>query len=230
MHNNENIQLDGYSLIRSDPRVSTRSGICLYYKESLAVKVINFSAQNECIHCEVFIEKCIVSFLLCIDPQAKTMTNLKIFIFIWGFNKWNYTFKPLVLSYSGRFYCPISHFVGWWQHINRRYTAWCTFFISWYTSTIKELAQLMKNSAWCIDLIFTDQPNLVIVPGFHPSLHTNCHHQIVYCKLNINIKFSPPYECLVGLITTKLTQKKLRNLLNKFTGKIYLITKIPIIK
>ena len=55
----------------------------------------------------------------------------------------------------------------------------------------------MENSASCIVLVFTNQPNLVIDSGVHPSLHTNCHHQIVYCKLNLNIKFPPPYERLV---------------------------------
>ena len=55
----------------------------------------------------------------------------------------------------------------------------------------------MEHSASCIDPIFTNQSNLVIDSGVHPSLHTNCHHQIVYCKLNLNIKFLPPYERLV---------------------------------
>ena len=30
--------------------------------------------------------------------------------------------------------------------------------------------------------------------GVHPSLHPNCHHQIVYAKLNLKIHFPPPYE------------------------------------
>ena len=55
----------------------------------------------------------------------------------------------------------------------------------------------MENSVSCIDLIFTNQPNLVIDSGVHLSLHANCHHQIVNCKLNLNIKFPPPYERLV---------------------------------
>ena len=55
----------------------------------------------------------------------------------------------------------------------------------------------MENSASFIDLIFTNQPNYVIDSGVHPSLYINCHHQIVYCKLNLNIKFPPPYESLV---------------------------------
>ena len=57
--------------------------------------------------------------------------------------------------------------------------------------------------------------------GLHPSLHTKCHQQRVYCKLNLNIKFPPPFERLVW-ITTKLTQTKLRNLWNKLTGETYL--------
>ena len=24
----------------------------------------------------------------------------------------------------------------------------------------------------------------------------NCHHQIAFCKLNLKIEYSPPYECL----------------------------------
>ena len=30
--------------------------------------------------------------------------------------------------------------------------------------------------------------------GFHPSLHANCHHQIVYAKLDLKIHYPPPYE------------------------------------
>ena len=31
-----------------------------------------------------------------------------------------------------------------------------------------------------------NQPNKVIDFGVHPSLHTNCHQQIAYCKLNLD--------------------------------------------
>ena len=52
-------------------------------------------------------------------------------------------------------------------------------------------------SSFCIDLIFTDQSNLIVDSGVHPSLHSNSHHQITCCKLNLNIKYPPPYEHLV---------------------------------
>ena len=49
----------------------------------------------------------------------------------------------------------------------------------------------------CIDLILTDQPTLIADSGVQPSLHCNCHHQITHFKININIKYPPPYERLV---------------------------------
>ena len=49
----------------------------------------------------------------------------------------------------------------------------------------------------CIDLIFTDQPSLIVDSGFHPSLHSNCHYQITYCKFNLITEHPPPYERLI---------------------------------
>ena len=55
----------------------------------------------------------------------------------------------------------------------------------------------MQNQLSCIDLIFTDQPSLVVDSGVHSTLHENCRHQITYCKLNLKIEYPPPYERLV---------------------------------
>ena len=43
---------------------------------------------------------------------------------------------------------------------------------------ICQLIHLLATSSLCIDLAFTDQPNLVVNSGVHPSLHRNCHHCI----------------------------------------------------
>ena len=42
--------------------------------------------------------------------------------------------------------------------------------------------------------IFTSQPNLIVDSGFHPSLHPNCHHQVVYANFNLEIHFPSPYQ------------------------------------
>ena len=52
---------------------------------------------------------------------------------------------------------------------------------------------ILQHSSSCIDLIFVNQPNLVIDSGIHPSLHQNCHHQVIFCKLNLKIKRPQPY-------------------------------------
>ena len=53
------------------------------------------------------------------------------------------------------------------------------------------------QSSSCTDLIFTDQPHLVTDCGNHASLHPNCHHQTIYCKLNLKINYQPPCKRLV---------------------------------
>ena len=58
---------------------------------------------------------------------------------------------------------------------------------------INEPTHLLQNSSSCIDLIFTSQPNIVVESGVSPSLHPNCHHQIIFAKFNLKIYYPPPY-------------------------------------
>ena len=55
---------------------------------------------------------------------------------------------------------------------------------------------MLPNSSSCIDLIFTEQPNVAVNSGVHPSLHVKCHHRIIHCKSNLMIIYPPPYERL----------------------------------
>ena len=58
---------------------------------------------------------------------------------------------------------------------------------------INEPTHILENSSSCIELIFTSQPNLSVESGAQPSLHPNCHHQIIYAKFNLEVLYSPPY-------------------------------------
>ena len=62
---------------------------------------------------------------------------------------------------------------------------------------ISDCTHIFPNTSTCIDLIFTDQPNLVVDNDGHPSLHTNCHHQITYCKFKLITESPPPYQRFV---------------------------------
>ena len=66
-----------------------------------------------------------------------------------------------------------------------------------FDQLISDPIHILPASYSCTDLTFTGQPNLVVDSGVHPSLHTNCHHQITYSNLNLMIVYPPPYECLV---------------------------------
>ena len=46
----------------------------------------------------------------------------------------------------------------------------------------------------CIDLIITDQPNLVLDCGVRPSLDTLCKHQITFCRTNFSMPPPPSYK------------------------------------
>ena len=61
---------------------------------------------------------------------------------------------------------------------------------------ISEPTHIMRNSVnpTCIDLIITDQPNLVLESGDRDSLDDTVKHKIVFCKINFKIPSPPKYS------------------------------------
>ena len=59
---------------------------------------------------------------------------------------------------------------------------------------IKEPTQILTDSSSCTDLLVTSQTTLVMESGLHSSLHLNCHHQIIYGRLNLKVCYPPPYK------------------------------------
>ena len=97
------------------------------------------------------------------------------------------TRKPTVSIITGDFNARSS---SWWSDdIN---TSEGTNFYSLTSSNgffqlINEPTHIQSNSSSCIDLLFTDQPNLAVNSGVHASLHPNCEHQIVDTSFNLNM-------------------------------------------
>ena len=89
---------------------------------------------------------------------------------------------------------------------------------------IKEPTHILHNSSSCIDLIFASQPNLIIESGVHPSLHPNCHHQLIYAKFNLQIYYPPLYYkkvCHYNDANTEL----IRRAVDQFNWKKHFWTK-----
>lgn len=58
---------------------------------------------------------------------------------------------------------------------------------------IVEPTHILENLSSCINPIFTSKTNLIKESGVNLTLHSNCHHQIMYSKLNLKIEYPPPY-------------------------------------
>ena len=59
---------------------------------------------------------------------------------------------------------------------------------------ITEPTHILENSSSCTELIFSYQPNLIMDSGVHPTLHSKCHHQIIYSNVNLKIEYPLPYN------------------------------------
>ena len=60
----KDISIKGYSVVRADhPTNTKRGGVCIYYKESLSIRIIDISNLTESILCQITINKKRVMFL-----------------------------------------------------------------------------------------------------------------------------------------------------------------------
>ena len=202
------LNIDGYKLVRADhPWNVKRCGVCVYFKESLPVKCLSNSYLKECLILEVSINNkrgYVVSLYRSPnqtpDEFDSFITNLeKIVVDISRSN-------PHFLLLIGDFNARSSDTTI--QHLRYNDTtirssndtttaegAQLDYFTSLYgmKQVITEPTHILESSASCIDLIFTNQPNIVMDSGVHLSLHEKCHHQIIYSKLNLRIEYPPPY-------------------------------------
>ena len=95
-------------------------------------------------------------------------------------------------------------------------------------TTVRGLTQLFKEptnfepnkNPSCIDLVFTDQPNLVLESGTRTSLDPYCHHQITHCRFNFKIPPPPPLKKMGGrLINPNTSQKSYLKMINSVMNK-----------
>ena len=100
--------------------------------------------------------------------------------------------NPLFVSIIGDFYAKSSN----WSSNDTKTSegAQLDYLTSLYgmKQVITKPTHILESSASCIDLIFTNQPN-IMDSGVHSSLHEKCYHQIIYSKLNLKIEYPPPH-------------------------------------
>ena len=193
------IAIEGYKLIRTDHPVNIkRGGVCIYYKETLPVRVISTPYFKEALLLEMnHNNEKVMVFVVYRSPSQTNdefdafLSNLQLL-----FNNISYR-KPSLSVVTGDFNSRCS---SWWSNdINT--TEGLKPFSSSSSNGFSQLTQdpahILGHSSSCIDLLFTDQPNLSVNSGVHAFLHPNCHYQIVHSSFNLNIYYPPPYQRLI---------------------------------
>ena len=194
--NDDNLEISGYMLVRSDHLSNSKpGGVCLYYKNNLPLRVINIGSLNECLTLELTVgektcnlvvlyrspsqsqdefEPFSDNFEMAVDILAQKNPFLMTTIKEFNAKSENW-YSQDKTSFEGKTIESINSQFGLYQLINVP-------------------THLLENYSSCIHLIFTSQPNLVVESGVHPSLHPNCHRQIVFAKFNLMISYPPPYS------------------------------------
>ena len=190
----ETLEISGHNLVRSDPPLnSKRGGVCIYYKNYLPLRIISVNYLSECTNFEIMIGNKICNFITLYRLPSQNQNDFQTFID-------NLEMNLETLEQRNLFLMVV---LG---DFNAKSKQWCrqdsTNFegvtIKNLTSQfdlsqiIREATHLLESSSSCIDLIFTTRPNLVVESSVHPSLHLNCHHQIVFAKFNLQIYYPPP--------------------------------------
>ena len=76
----DNLELPGYNLVRADnPTNTKRGGVCIYYHNSLPLKVIDIQFLNECINFEIRIGRNLCSFLCLYRSPSQTRDIFETF-------------------------------------------------------------------------------------------------------------------------------------------------------
>ena len=196
---NDALSIDGYNIIRADhPHNQKRGGVCIYFKEQLKLKQIITPNFSECILCEISMRN--KTGYIAVTYRSPSQTASEFANFLENFEKLLYQIQQFRSSFVvilGDFNAKSK---SWWnKDITSNEGSQIDSLATTYglQQLISDPTHILPNSSTCIDLIFTDQPNLVVDSGVHPSLHTNCHHQITFCKFNLITEYPPPYQHLV---------------------------------
>ena len=195
--NEARLALDGYIFYKSNhPQNMKKGGVGLNVKDTQPSKFRpDLAVLPDCVILEVQIERKKYFFVVVYRSPSQTQSEFDIFtinfeLMLSKIHEEN----PFCVIITGDFNCCST---AWWENdIENNEGRLFELFASelGLHQLISEPTHLLGDSKSCIDLIFTDQPNLFIETGVHPSLHSHCHHQIVYGKLSISNISLPPYS------------------------------------
>ena len=219
----EDIYIKGFSkdVLRNDHPSNTKvGGVCLYFREGLPItRRKDHELLPETIVAEIKIGRKKLFIVTVYRSPSQNSEQFEVFM-----RKLQMIVtrlrheKSTAIIITGDFNCRSSQF---WEgdddHPER--IALDEFIeINNLHQLINEPTNIRCESMSCIDLIITDQPNLFVESGVHPSLDVHCQHQLVYGKLNLSMPSPPPYKRTIWDYT-KADIQYIRNAVSEINWK-----------
>ena len=171
--------LNDYTFVHANnPANTRRGGVGLFYKNYFPVVVRNDLSFDETIVVEIKFGRKKIFFTVLYRSPAFNHTSFEFLAFLSNFRNLYSKIKaenPFAMFFTGDYN---AHSQFWWPD----------------GGTTPEGTEIANKNPSCIDLVITNQPNLILDCGTRASLDSYCHHQIIYCKVNFRIPPPPPYE------------------------------------
>ena len=180
------------------PEGRRSGGVGIFYKQNLPLRARDDLSFDECLVCELnFGRKKIFFTVFYRNPENKSETE--------GFKKFLTDFetlceqirkeKPHAVFFTGD---VNGHTQEWYPEgdTNAEGTKLEELFTNLNLSQIiNEPTHFFRDDCTpsCIDIILTDEPNLVLDSGVRPSLDPAVKHHITFCKLNFKIPPPPKF-------------------------------------
>ena len=191
--------INDYTFVPANhPANTRRGGVGLFFKNSLPVIVRHDLSLDETIVVELKFGRKKIFFTVLYRSPAFNHTSPEFHAFLSNFKNLYSKIKaenPFATFFTGDFN---AHPQFWWsdgdttpegREIEDLFTS------LGLSQIISEPTNFEPNcNPSCIDLVVTDQPNLILNSGTRASLDSFCHHQIIHCKVNFRIPPHPPFE------------------------------------
>ena len=157
----DHLCLDGYKLIRVDHLKNIKQGgFCIYYRETLPLKIIQINYLPECLVCEINYDNKKIFIVTLYRSSNQTTDEFDEFLcsfegIIDNINQWNPYFTAITGDFNAR--CN-----RWWVNkSNNTNGVSIDNLISSFglKQLIPEPTHILPTSSSCIDLLFTNQVN-----------------------------------------------------------------------
>ena len=196
LSDDDNFNLPGYNVVRADhPSNTKKGGVCIYFKNSLPLKVLDIQLLQECINFEIKIADKTCNFISLYRSPSQSKDEFESFADNLELNLDSLALRnPYLIVVLGDFNAQTK---GWYSLGKTTYEGTR---IDGITSQfgleqlIHEPTHIIGERSSCIDLVFASQSNLVVESGVQSSLHQNCHHQIVFARSNLKVVSPPSYK------------------------------------